>query len=291
MSTSDCWVVSHGDKHAGERFALLMPETELHEEGPNGEIVPFKPGLNATQHLFLELYQSQIQAVIDIADGAPVVLLDGGDLCHGNKYPGRLMSNRLSDQVFIAADCLRQWAVVPNLSAVRICLGTEAHNAGDGSLEHLVAEQVKDDLPDVRLSSHWRLEIGGALFDVAHHGPPPGSRYWLSANSLRWYVQDLVLRDEMELGERAPDVVLRFHYHTFVSAPFDYTYHKRTRHVYSYVHPAWCGMNPHAQKSTRSKATTHVGILMFHVVDGEIVEVVDRMVVWLDRRTKEVVNV
>ena len=288
---SDCWVVSFGDTHCGLKFGLLMPETELHEEGPNGELIPYHPELTATQRFLLELYQDQIQAVSDITAGAPVVLLHGGDICHGDKHPSQLMSTRLSDQVFIAADVLRRWQAVPGLRAVRLLLGTEAHNSGEGSLEYLVTRQIEGDLPDVRISSHWMLEIDDVLFDVAHHGPGPSSRYWLNANMLRFYMQDMVLRDIVELGERPPDVVLRYHRHSYVPAVLHYVHRKTTQSIRGYVHPAYCGMNYYAQMVTRSRATTHVGLLMFHIVDGDIVEVVDRMVVWMDRRTREVIDV
>lgn len=282
-------MVSLGDTHCGLRFGLIMPETELHEEGPEGQLIPYKPELTATQKFLLALYEDQIQAVADLTAGEPVVLLHGGDICHGDRHPAQLMSTRLSDQVFIAADVLRRWRAVPGLRAVRICLGTEAHNSGEGSLEHLVAEQVQDVLPDVQIASHWELEIGGVTFDVAHHGPGVGSRYWLDGNTLLWYLRDLVLRDAMEMGEQPPDVVLRFHFHSYARATHHYTYHQEMRMVRGFVHPALCGMNYYAQKATRSRATSHVGLLLFHVSDGQVIEVIDRMVVRLDRRTREVI--
>ena len=50
-------------------------------------------------------------------------------------------------------------------------------------------------------------------------------------------------------------------------------------------------MNYYAHSVTRSRPTQHVGTLMFHVVDGAVVEVVDRMVARLDKRTHEVIDV
>lgn len=264
-----------------------MAETTLHEEGPDGELVPYQPELTVTQLFLGALYQDQIQAVADITAGAPLVLVHGGDLCHGDAHPEQLMSTRLSDQVFIAADMLRRWRNVPNLRAVRIALGTAAHNSGEGSLEHLVAAQVASDLPDVQVSTHWRLDIGGAVFDVAHHGPSPGTRYWTDGNALLWYLRDLVLRDVMEMGERPPDAVLRFHYHTYSRATWHYVLQQENCTARAFIHPAYCGMNYYGQKATRSRATTHYGMLLFRVVDGEIVEVVDRMVVRVDRQTRE----
>lgn len=286
---SECWIVSFGDTHGGLKYGLLMPQTVLHEQSPEGDIVPFQPKLTKTQEMLLHLYREQVQAVIDLAAGAPVVVIHGGDLCHGKQHPTELMSTRLSDQVIVGVDVLREWKRVPNLKAVRIVMGTEAHNEGEGSLELLAVEQLKPELP-IEISDHYRLTIDDVIFDVAHHGAGPSSRYWLNGNSLRWYVEDIVMRDTMELGIRPPDVVLRFHHHTFVAATHDYIYHQQARKCYGYVHPAWCGMNPHGQKVTRSKATTHYGMLAFHVKDGSVVEVIDRLVVWADRRTRETID-
>lgn len=286
----ECWVASFGDTHGGSKFSLLMPETQLHEETPDGEIVAYRPKLTKTQEFLLKLYDEQRQAVADLADGLPIVVIHGGDLCQGQRHPTQLMSTRLSDQVFIGADVLRAWKDVPNLVAMRMVMGTEAHNEGEGSLELLAVKQVETELP-IEIASHYRFTIADVIFDVAHHGAGPSSRYWLNSNSLRWYIEDVVMRDIMELGVAPPDIVLRFHFHTFVAATHDYIYHRQPRKVFGYIHPAWCGMNPYAQKATRSKATTHYGMLAFHIKDGTVAEVVDRMVVWVDRRTKETLDV
>jgi len=287
---NDCWVASFGDTHCGLKFGLLMPETQLHEETPDGEIVAYQPAFTKTQDFLLKLYNEQRRAVADLADGLPIIVIHGGDLCQGSQHPTQLMSTRLSDQVFIGADILRAWKDVPNLKAVRVVMGTETHNEGEGSLELLAVKQVETELP-IEISSHYRFMIDGVIFDVAHHGAGPSSRYWLNSNGLRWYIEDIVMRDTMELNEEPPDVVLRFHHHTFVAATHDYVYHRQPRKTFGYVHPAWCGMNPYAQKVTRSKATTHYGMLAFHIKDNVVVEVVDRMVVWVDRRTKETIDV
>lgn len=283
---SAAWVVSFGDTHCGLRLGLALPDTELHEEGPDGQLVPFSPTLTETQRFLLQLYTEQVQAVAEITAGEPLVLIHGGDMCHGDRHPGQLMSTRISDQVFVAADVLRVWRRAPNLAAVRMVLGTEAHNAGEGSLEHLVAGQVADDLPDVQVASHWRLEIAGAVFDIAHHGPGVGGRYWLDGNGLGWYLRDVALRDAVEEGIAPPAAVLRFHYHTYNRATHFYGSPQGLRPLHGIIHPAYCGMNFHGQKATRSRATTHYGMILWHVVDGEIVEIIDRLVVRLDRRTQ-----
>ena len=229
--TSECWLASFGDTHCGSKYGLLMPDTVIHEEDADGNLVPYKPKFTHTQNLLLKLYQEQIQAVVDLADGLPIVVIHGGDLCQGKKHPSQLMSTRLSDQVIVGVDVLRAWKNVPNLKAMRMVMGTEAHNEGEGSLELIAVDQLKDELP-VEISSHYRLTIDDVIIDIAHHGAGPSSRYWLHSNNLRWYIEDIVLRDTMELGIRPPDVVLRFHHHTFVAATHDYNYHKHNNYYY-----------------------------------------------------------
>lgn len=283
------YVLSFGDTHCGLRFGLYNGRTPLHDEGPDGEIVEVIPEPSVTQAFLWKLWSEELQAVADITDGAPIVAIHGGDLCHGNRHPDQLMTTRLSDQVMIAADVLRSLAILPNLRAVRIVMGTEAHNAGEGSLENIVAEQVKDDMPDVKIAMHWLLQIAGATFDVAHHGPGVGSRAWLSGSQLGWYIRNIAMSEAMA-GSTPPDAVLRFHFHSYARAAHYWSANGRRGTVQGSVHPAMCGINYFGVKATKSSPSTDYGVLLWKIEDGRV-ELDDRLVYSLDHRTRDAVEV
>lgn len=289
--TKRTWVVSLGDSHCGLKYGMLMPETIYHEKGPTGELVPYRPEMTETQKLLLRIYEDGIQSVRELAQDDDIVVIHGGDICHGNRHPDQLQTTRVSDQAFAGADVLKRWAQIPNVRAIRIAMGTDAHNIGEGSLELLVSEMVNQAHPahNVKISTHWKLDIAGVTFDVAHHGPGPGMRFWTSGNVFSLYVRSLVDTDIIELGEEPVDVVLRYHTHTYCPVSPWYCYRKGWRQTLGFIHPPMCGMNFYGVKATQSRAATHLGFLAFCIEGGHVVQVVDNMVHVLDQRTKETV--
>ena len=65
---------------------------------------------------------------------------------------------------------------------------------------------------DIGIAHHGRFAVDGVTFDLAHHGPSSGSRWWLRGNTARYYLRDRML-DDMALGKPPADVYLRGHYH------------------------------------------------------------------------------
>jgi len=283
------YALSFGDSHCGLRFGLYDGKTPLHDEGPHGELVERIVTPTATQAFLWKLWGEGLQAVADLTAGYPLVALHGGDLCHGDAHPSQLMTTRLSDQVMVAADVLRSLATLSNLRAVRLVSGTEAHNSGEGSLENIVAELVKDDLPDVKIAMHWRLGIDGAVFDVAHHGPGVGSRAWLSGSQLGWYIRNIAMSEAMA-GATPPDAVLRFHFHAYARATHHWNAQGHRGTTVGVVHPALCGINYFGVKATKSTPTSDYGMLLWRIEDGRV-ELDDRLVFSLDHRTREDVEV
>ncbi|GIV86586.1 MAG: hypothetical protein KatS3mg054_0615 [Chloroflexus sp.] len=255
-------VVIISDTHCGSKLALMNPQTQLYSEDESGNLVPYTPEMTASQKYLWQIYTMAIEYTHKIAGNAPVYLIHLGDEVDGNKYPQGQVSSRLSDQVIIAADVLRPWFAL-NLQAIRIVIGTQAHNFGEGSSAHLLCRM----LPEIAQPLyHAVVEVDGVTLDVAHHGPFPGSRNWLRGNSARFYLRDL-MQTEIMAGRRPPDVVLRGHYHNPV-----YEYLETERFASRlYILPSWCMINDHALQSSRSPHLITHGLLLLEIEDGRII--------------------
>lgn len=169
------------DTHGGFKYGLMNPDTVLFDENELGEMVGYHPQLTENQRYLWALHQECVEQVRRLAGNDTIIGIVNGDLTHGNKYMSMLVSTRKSDQVTIAEANLIPWYELKKLQAIRIMIGTEAHNMGEGSTELIVTGHMKQRYPkvDTAASYHGLLTVNGAVVDAAHHGPYPGSREWL----------------------------------------------------------------------------------------------------------------
>ena len=253
------------DSHGGFKLALMNPETTLFSEDEAGNPVPYQPAMTRSQEYLWKTRSKAIEDTFAIADGCEMLALHLGDACHGVKYPQGLVSTRLSDQAFIADYNARPWFEYKNLKAYRQVIGTQAHNAGEGSLELILAQLLAARYPkvDVRPLYHGLMEYGGVVTDYAHHGPHPGSRNWLAGNVARFYLRDLMQREIMR-GRKPPELVLRGHYHTPVYELL------RMQGFTSelYVLPSWSMFNDHATQATQSQNEIAHGLNVYVFENG-----------------------
>jgi hypothetical protein len=272
------------DKHGGFKLALMNPETVLFAEDEVGNLMPWQPSLTKSQKYLWELYSRNVQAAIDIADGREMLALDLGDACHGVKYPQGLVSTRLSDQSVIAEYNTRPLFAYQKLKMYRQVIGTQAHNAGEGSLELILAEllQARHPRVDVKPLYHGNLNFAGVVTDCAHHGPHPGSRNWLRGNTARFYLRDLMQREIMD-GKKPADLVLRGHYHTPV-----YEYLEMKNYFSElFILPSYSMLNDHAMQATQSQNELTHGMLVIEIEDGKVLRK-HRLYETIDVRTQEV---
>lgn len=250
------------DTHCGSKLALMNPETVLYSEDENGDLAPYHPRMTASQTYLWRLYTSAIEYTRRLAADDPVYLVHLGDEVDGIKFPQSQVSTRMSDQVIIASGVLNPWFAL-NLKAVRVVIGTQAHNYGEGSSVHLLCKMMPDIAQPLY---HALLDVEGVTLDVAHHGAYPGGRNWLRGNSARFYLRDL-MQVEIMRGRKPPDVVLRGHYHNPV-----YEYLETERYKSRiYVLPSWSMISDHAIQATRSAHMVTHGILLLEIADGRIV--------------------
>lgn len=261
-------VVALSDLHCGLRLALLNPATVLLDA--NGD--EWTPSLTATQRYLWDVYQGHVRDVADLANGDPVILLLHGDMTQGLIHWSGVWGTRLYDHIVGAVACLDPWVEVCNVQAVRLALGTEAHTH-EGTSEYLIARELSATQPkcNIGISQHYRLTVGQAVLDIAHHGPGAGIRQWTTGNVARHYLKSLML-EEIVNQNAPPDVVIRGHVHQWVRETVYLETRAGTVTGEIVVTPGYCGINPFARKITRSSLTQTHGLAAIEV-DGDRVQV------------------
>lgn len=254
------------DIHSGHKGALLNPNTILYEENQDGDMKPYSPALTESQEYLWDIYCQDKAEAFRYADGCQMVLSLNGDITQGIKHMGHWVSNRMSDQILIAVANIEPWFEYPQLTHVRISIGTSAHNFGIGSAEMLVGQILSDRHPgvDVRVVNHGLMTYGGVTFDSAHHGPGKGLRNWLYGNVARFYLRDLMQRDIIA-GRVPPRVVERAHAHVKVHEVLETGDHVSDL----FVVPSYAMMDDYAVQVTKSiEGLTH-GMLLHEVDDDK----------------------
>ena len=285
--TSDRFIVALvSDMHSGHQLALLNPQTELYDETPMGDIVPYRPQPSASQKYLWELYTNCIQQTVDLAGGDNIYLVSLGDETQGDKHKDQLVSDRITDQFIIAADNLDPWFGLKNLKMVRLTAGTGAHSFVLGGSTVAVSSLLKNKYPkhDIKMAYHGLIEIDGFTLDYSHHGPHPGSRAWLKGNTARFYLRDLMMRAFMQ-GLVPPKLIARGHYHTPVMETLEVNGYESKLMIL----PSLTMMNEHARQATRSAHEISNGTAAVEVIRGELHKI-HMFTQTLDIRTKEVIK-
>ena len=271
------------DCHCGHQLGLMAPDTQLIDDDGNTWV----PQLTKTQHYLHDLYISHINSVVALADDDEILVIHNGDATQGNRYPSRWVSERESDQVKIAAGALKPWLDLPNVKTMRIMVGTGAHNYGRGSAEVLLAEllQVMDKDTSIKALYHGLFTIAGVTFDIAHHGPYPGSRVWLMGNSPRYYLRSL-MEEELLNGHTPPRIVARGHHHVWRRETVRIELDDRTVESDIINTPSYTGLTDYAHQAARSPAWVTNGMAAIECVGGQVVGI-HRLTATLDVRTRE----
>jgi hypothetical protein len=280
------YIVDISDTHANHKLALCNPDVILHDEAPNGTLIPVKPKLTTTQEYLWELLQSHKQTIIQKIGDDPLTLIHNGELCWGGKYPYSIMSTRMADQISIGLANLQVWYEIPNLKTVRIVAGNNAHDYGEASTEILICDRLKSLYPDIdtQFLYHGLAHIGGLLVDYAHVGPPPGKRAWLTGNEARYYLRSIMEKSLMA-GKQPPDLVLRAHYHEWVCETVHISVADKDYFSTLIVTPSYMMITDYARYSGKSPDTITNGLVLIEIVDG--MRRIMRLTKTLDIRTKE----
>ena len=284
-------VVIQSDPHAGHRLGLCNPKTLVERVDDDGDWceVPLLDlpgtGLTETQERLWRIHREHVDNAIQIADGCRLDVLQAGDSTSGVKYPAGNMAVEPVDQIAIAAANLEPWRGYGRLGAMRFFSGTPAHSRlGLMTAEAILAGKMRDAGIDAKALHHARLTVEGKRFDVAHHGPPPGSRTWLEGNVARYYLRSAVWEDRA-LGLEPADYYVRGHYHCWVEEELTSLWHGERVENHLLVIPSLSGMTDHARQFTRSKPVLINGLVVFEIEDrrGTVTPMLDIQ----DLRTEE----
>jgi len=263
-------IVAMGDTHAGHKLGLCHPGVALVRVNDDGGVQLFTPELTDTQRYLWGLYQGHQEQVLEFIGGPADLLIHGGDSTHGFKHNGGLMDVDAGEQVAIARANLVPW--LDSAKRIRFVSGTAAHVAmGHATASALIAAQLGHE--DASAAHHLRIEVGGVLFDVAHHGPGPGSREWLRGNVARYYLRSRVLKDVNKLGKAPATVYLRFHHHIWLHEMLEMEVNGGSHWAHLVVCPSYCGLNDYARQVTQSTPELTNGLVVFLVEDGRLLEV------------------
>jgi hypothetical protein len=248
------------DLHIGSKLGLMPPTVELDD----GNVV----GQNSLQSLMWEFWTKEFwPEVAKRAKKRKTVVVLNGDLVDGNHHgTNQIWSNDPIEQANVASEIL---APISAKYKTFVTRGTPAHVLASAASDEQIAREIGAAKPDadrkIRSSYHLKLNVEGALFDVAHHGPGPGNRIWTFGNSLRGYARTIVL-DALVQRQRPPDCIIRSHVH-----------HKIWETVRDYGHRCEAVITPAYQWKTEFgfKIHTHesvadVGGAIISIDDGKV---------------------
>jgi len=277
-------VLIETDHHAGHRWGLLNPRTEL-KDGTD-EVI--RPHLREIQRYIDSKRNAHLDAVAELADGDQVVYIHLGDATQGTKYKEQLVTTRLGDQPVIAA-----WNLMPvvermDIKMVRYMTSTPVHAEGENSLDTLTMDAIKARIPglDVDVHQHGLYTINGVEFDCAHHGPHPGIRDWTEGGVARLYLRNRMIID-LKRGVEPPQVYARGHHHKLQVVRHDEVWGDKVYSSMLVIVPGYCGLSEHARKVTQSAHLQRHGLAAFEILGGKLATKVCLKWDTLDLRIKE----
>lgn len=262
LLTGPVQVVWLTDVHVGSLYGICP--LDFHRT--NGELID----LNPLQELALEHWNAAWDR--RRADGRPLVLILGGEMIDNNHHGTYELWTPNPREMRLAAVQLLK----PRVAEARYTLGvlgTPAHSGQSGEHDEQVYQElgVMKTGPGLQLGSQvLRIEISGVMFNVAHHGPPPGGRPDLMGNSARSYAKGVC---DAELKEhRTPSrVILRGHYHRKVLERYrDQT----TGHIADIaIGPAWKWKDEFGWRVDSLNHISDVGMTVIGVDNGKVTDI------------------
>jgi hypothetical protein len=258
------------DLHGGNKLGLMRPGIILEDLQQSGDKREWQPEATESQRALWSLRVENICKVMALIGDGELHYAQCGDATQGVKHPAELVSTRLADQITIAVDNAEQMIALPGLKSAVFIIGTAAHNFAQGSADVLITHQLKDRYPDIpiHLNYHALVDYSGYTVDYAHHGAYPGSREWLRGNSVRYYLQSLMLH-QIRHGRKPPDLVVRGHYHSPVIETVRLGGYTST----AVVLPSMCMIDDFAHQAARSPDDVTCGMMVVEIVDGRLVDI------------------
>lgn len=287
-------IAIRGDNQAGHSGGLLNPETQypvfsVNEKG-NRVITAYEDAhLRPIQTMLWDLHQSAYNSIIKLAEKDPITFVEMGDLTQGNIFKDDLDINSLSEQTIAAYYNTKPWAKIAH--EMYFVRGTGVHLWGEGSTETILTMLLRRDFPklSINIASHYLLDVGGFLIDVAHHGPGPGKRAWLRGNEFSIYLRSILMDDIALNPDKMPNIVLRAHKHEFTRGIGFYQGGGKYYELPGIITPPFCFIGDHAQKTENSPSRMNMGMIAIEVINGQFHKL-HPFVCSLDLRTLEFIQ-
>lgn len=272
------------DTHAGHRLGLINPATRLVRVNSDGAGEHYTPELTHTQVRLWTDYQRNLARLRELAGTDAIVAFHDGDATQGDNHGATIPDITREDQREIAVQNLLPFFGLDAVTKGRLLTGTEVHvpENAEARIAFTLAQATGK---DVRVYHHERVRVGGLLFDIAHHGPPPGSRDWLRGNVATLYLRDRIYRDR-RMGRVPASVYVRGHYHEWVHVTLWETWAGEHLRYDLVVIPSFCGLGEYGRKITRSEPSLTTGLGAFEIEDGNLRDVHPLTQTW-DLRTEE----
>lgn len=254
-----------GDTHAGSKYGLLHPETELERETETGKIIKYRPELNEIQKLlFYEIYQPGIKEAIRFAGKDDIHVIHMGDPTDGIIYLDDKYSIKVSDHILMADANAQEVLQYPNVKRYRMIRSTSSHTFGDSS-EDLLLRLLRRKYPDKDIATHthglYHIKEVNTTIDVSHHGPSSGIRKWLEGNNFRYYMRDIVIREILK-RRTPPDIISRAHTHSKLKEFLSVEEYD----IWGFITPPMQFPTTYARKVTNSVFEVSIGMLMIEIV-------------------------
>lgn len=248
-------LVLFSDMHSGFKLGVCTPEA--------AEAIGART--NEIQDWLQAIMAKALETATALAGEDEIIVIHNGDVTHGDRHLVEVMTTRIADQLLIAKHNLKPWLALPNVKRMLLSYGTGGHEFEEGSATSIIADVLREGHPDrvIEEGYHFLLDVDGAGVDIAHHGPHPGSRLWLSGNVARFYLRDLMLQHIVRM-ETPPVLVLRSHVHTAIDEVV--TVGEWESRII--ITPPLCIPGDYAHKATRSIGSVKCGVVITEIVDG-----------------------
>ena len=270
--------MSFGDKHSGLRNGLKNPNTALtYKVGVEQENETVNELSDWSKWLWYEVWLPARDFAISWAGGDSIVLSDDGDIVHGSRHASNenLYSAHNHHQKQIAVDTYEPLSEIPNISALLLAFGTQAHDYGVNGVTIPVAEALIEKY-GWRVVSDYQIRYfteNGFEVSVSHCAASVGKKEHLRNNGAISYGMDKI-RDAVDFGEMPAGLYQSGHFHNYASAPVSRSIGSVDYKTHVIVTPAMTGPNPFARQAARSADFTTCGVYFWEEIDGKLGDVV-----------------
>jgi hypothetical protein len=253
-------VVAVSDLHIGSTVALCPPEGI--EVADKGIYMPNKFQKTLWKY-WLNFWTEYVPRATQGAE--KVILVINGDTIDGVHHKTiNIATPSWQAQESAAVSILAKTFSLCPVKFVHkfVVKGTDAHVDVSGVSEERIAEAIGAETNDIGeyASYQWRLDVGGMIFQFAHHIGVTSSAAYESSAPMREMVAGLV--EAAQWDRSMPDVIVRSHRHRFIPVSIPSV---RGR-IHSVITPAWQLRTPFVERIDRMRMP-HIGGVVFIVED------------------------